>query len=165
VRFTSGLAVASLKALCGSEPPELLLDSGELARWGKTQDVDDITLIDPRQPVAFGHVGLVQSRPGVVRPLPRERNVVVRTWVLDLGRDADDAERGPRNNLVGRRKDHGGVRLDVAVTVGHRHQDDLAILIGNPTTPDRCPIPQGLDTGRSVHRAPRCVAPSSRFRP
>ncbi len=87
--------VASLMALCGSELPELLLDSGELSRWGKTQDLDDITLIDPRQPVAFGHVGLVQARPGVVWPLPRERNVVVRTWVLNLGRDADHAERGP----------------------------------------------------------------------
>ena len=57
-------------------------------------------------------------------PLPRERYVVGWTWVLDLGRHTDHTERGPQNDLVGRREDHGGVRHNVSTTIGHRHQDD-----------------------------------------
>jgi hypothetical protein len=110
-------------------------------------------------------LNLRDTQVGVVRALPRQLDVVVWTRVLDLGRDADHAERRPRDDLVGRRKDHGGVRLGVAVTIGHRHEDDLAVLIGHPTTLVRCPSPQGLDTGRSVDRAPRYAAPSSQSRP
>ena len=92
--LTRGL-IASLLATAGFEVPEFLFDPREMLRRGKPQNLHDVTLIDPRQPVAFRHVGLVQASPGMTRPLPRERYVVGRAGVLELSRDADHAERRP----------------------------------------------------------------------
>jgi hypothetical protein len=66
------------------EIPQFLPDPRELLWRDKPQDLDDVTLIDSHQPVAFRDIWFVQTGLGMTRTLPRERYVVGRAWVFDL---------------------------------------------------------------------------------
>ena len=64
----------------------------------------------------------------MARSLPWEGDVVRRARIFDLRGNADNAERGPRRNLVCWGEDHSGVGRCVAVSVGYRDQNNLAVL-------------------------------------